>query len=134
MTLYASKTPRDLNSDPHPIVWDGHSPYDQMRADTDMFRKGAPARFPGYSHRPRPEYDKPMHNEPNRLLIDFRYIDAGRGEYARWVRDFDEHPEFWQRQPGAGLFAGVTVGYEADHIAHARKVLTRLANLTKTES
>jgi hypothetical protein len=45
--------------DPYPWVWEGHSKTDQMRSDTEKFRKGAPHRVNmGYVFLPRPEYSK----------------------------------------------------------------------------
>ncbi|MDL5351152.1 hypothetical protein [Microbacterium sp. zg-YB36] len=67
------------------------------------------------------------HNGPNPILIAFREIDAGRNEYADWVRDFDENPHFWTRghaDPGARY-----PQYTPAELDHARRVLTRLAAL-----
>ena len=58
-----------------------------------------------------------QHNEVNELLANFRMIDDGRGGYADWLPALD-----------------VTVGYKPEHISHAHRVLSRLANLTKGEN
>jgi len=112
------------NNDPYPFIWSGHSKWNQMRADTDMFRKGAPAYHPtmDYRYRPRPEYD----NNPNPILLDFR---ANKGSATEWwgmlagfnpgsaVRKFiAEIPE---------EFGEVT----QEHRAHAALVLYRLRRL-----
>lgn len=121
--IFSSKTPRDLNHDPYPNVWDGHTPFNQMRADHDKFRKGAPVGvFPTmtYLHRPRPEFDHAQHNEPNALLVTFRTI--------------------WKGHPGTiqGYLAGITAAVAEDdepqliaRVEHARRVLSRLATLTE---
>lgn len=47
--------------DPYPWVWDGHSKTDQMRSDTEMFRKGAPRGVlasMNYVFLPRPSYSQ----------------------------------------------------------------------------
>ena len=47
--------------DPNPWVWDGHSKTDQMRLDTEMFRKGAPRGVMAsmnYVFQPRPGYSQ----------------------------------------------------------------------------
>lgn len=121
--MYASRTLRDLNHDPHP--WrDQTGRYSTENA----YWSGFPRTFD-----PRPEFDHAQHNPVNRLLRDFRAIDGGRGEYARWLRDLDANPHWWTLQPGTGIMAGVTVGYAPEEIAHARRVLTRLANLAEKE-
>lgn len=122
--MFASKTPRDLNHDPRPLSTLGTGR--RVRVGSEYAGETV--------LNPRPEYDHPQHNEPNRLLVDFRAIDAGRGEYARWLLDIDENPAFWELQPGHGLLWGVMVGYEAAHIDHARRVLTRLARFTEQET
>jgi hypothetical protein len=111
--MFASKTPRDLNHDPYPNVWDGHSPHNQMRADTDMYRKGAPYRYPGYSHKPRPEYDHPQHNEPNPILVSLRLRPGDLATNAAYT---------------LRLIDAILDGSNADATtAHARRVLERLA-------
>lgn len=116
MSLYSSREP--FNDDPYPNVWAGHSERDQMRTDTDMFRKGAPS-YLGYAGnyivRPRPEYDRPQNNPTNRLLKAARRAQAD-GFLSDFLEGFlsernTEHPE----------------------IDHAQRILTRLAAL-KEES
>ena len=55
-----------------------------------------------------------LHNEPNRILTAFREIDAGRGEYADWLRGSDGQP---CRYPQ----------YTEAELDHAKRVLRRLA-------
>ena len=50
-----------VHPDPWPWVWDKHSKKDQMRTDTDMFRKGAPRGVQAsmtYIFVPRPGYSQ----------------------------------------------------------------------------
>lgn len=119
MTVFASKTPRDLNRDPHPNVWDGHSQHDQMRDDTDMFRKGAPYNYKRYTHRPRPEFDHVQHNEPNPVLT--------------WAREVGTSTALDEATFSSGSYmVGAWVGDQqvtSDHVVHARRVLTRLVRM-----
>lgn len=69
---------------------------------------------------PRPEFDRPLTNPANRLLDAFRLIDAGRSEYADWVRDIDANPQFWMRQ------GGQYPQYTPAEVEHARAVLSRI--------
>ena len=119
--MYASKTPRDLNRDPQPY-WEGGERVSIAPGDTYL------RAIMATSFDPRPEFDHVQHNKPNRLLIDFRRIDGGRGEYADWVRDIDENRGWWVSQMAP---SGNTIGYAPHEIQHARKVLTRLANLAE---
>lgn len=119
--MFSSKPPRE-NNDPHPNVWDGHSPYNQMRGDTDMFREGAPYNFERYSYRPRPEFDHIQHNEPNYLLVEAREFGA---DYEAWVSALSD-PGFTAETAEA---YGVSITH--DHVTHAVRVLTRLANFKK---
>lgn len=112
-----------VNHDPHPNVWEGHSERDQMRTDTDMFRRGAPIGFPNYAYRPRPEFavlDNPV-------LAEFR----GRLHYQELVK----HPV------SAPALAAIWVTELHRHICdrrertsgcfnHARRVLEKLAALS----
>ena len=66
-----------------------------------------------------------LHNEPNRILTAFREIDAGRGEYADWLRDFDERQPFWLR--GSDGQPCRYPQYTEAEIDHAKRVLRRLA-------
>lgn len=65
---------------------------------------------------PRPEYAHAPHNKPNPILLAFRPIYTA--DSARWYKD---HP---------AAVPGVRTA-NWGHIDHARRVLTRLANLTK---
>lgn len=48
----------EKNADPLPWVWQGHSEYNQMRADTNLYRTGKKAGAE-YVYRPRPEFGTP---------------------------------------------------------------------------
>lgn len=136
--MFSSKTPRDLNHDPYPNVWDGHTPFNQMRADHDKFRKGAPVGVIGsmtYLHRPRPEFDHVQHNPPNRVLTAFRTREPDV-TLDFWLFAFSAYAAFggwsdWDdpRHPVHALAMATE-----EEIDHARRVLTRLAHLSGGES
>ena len=108
--MYASKTPRDLNRDPKPYYnIESHGRYTEAPAGTDYY----------FRYDPRPEFDAVQHNEPNPELTYYRTYEAARGreallDFLDWLYLVHEHA------PNA-------------HVVHARRVLTRLANL-KEES
>lgn len=130
--MFASKTPSDHNQDPEPYVvtYNGENARRVTAAYASMldtpFENNYDERVEMSSH-PRPEFDLAQHNEPNPVLTAFRQIDAGRGEYADWVRDFDERPEFWTR--GHNGTPSRFPQYTPAQVAHARRVLSRLAAL-----
>ncbi|MEY4081680.1 MAG: hypothetical protein RL430_2110 [Actinomycetota bacterium] len=124
--MFSSKTPRDLNHDPYPNVWDGHTPFNQMRADHDKFRKGAPVGVIGsmtYLHRPRPEFDHVQHNPPNPILVAFR-TEVRLQREADWLPMHAVAETTLERQDGFEDATGA-------QCAHARRVLTRLARLSE---
>lgn len=117
MTVFASKTPRDLNHDPAPFVF----PETGMRSA---------AEFGPYI--PRPEFDHAQHNEPNPVLVAFRehveVVSPNKGDWANvpnlageWLEHFSH---YWEGFRGGRI---ARVG----HRTHARRVLTRLANLSR---
>lgn len=119
--IFASKTPRDLNHDPKP--W--RTPRGYARQSHNVMGI--------LTHDPRPENDHPQHNEPNPILVAFR----GRAA--------DESLDFWLWGLAAESAFGGWVAWENPrhpfHILlrssetqrdHARRVLTRLANLSGT--
>lgn len=115
-TIYASKTPRDLNHDPKPMI----DPFSGVRfsvADELL----------GYEYHPRPEFDHVQHNEPNPILVNARgdaisVYGSQRAAAEAYLDHINERSTV--RTAAAGL--GV---YRLPHIDHARRVLTRLANL-----
>lgn len=117
MSMFSSRPP--FNDDPYPNVWNGHSPRNQMRVDTDMYRRGAPYNHERYSYKPRPEFDRPQHNPTNPILAKFRERSY---PVAYWVH----------RLSKGDLPDGVEASIE--QIDHAHRVLTRLANLTKEDA
>ena len=115
MTIYASKTPRDLNHDPKPWA------HGDIRA----------AR-PRYEHiirwlwDARPEFDHVQHNEPNPILLAFRQdvadvFVAEQFNVAAIARS-------WIDGDALELFADM---HPNEVLDHARRVLTRLANLSQ---
>ena len=103
--IFSSKTPRDLNHDPEPWV--------------DARGENRHGPFGGWSSvwAPRPEFDHVQNNEPNPILTWFRAVieDPKCGEFNQVVDDF--------------LIYHIKGHGKHEH--HARKVLTRLANITK---
>lgn len=119
MTLFSSKTPRDLNCDPAPwrVVF---GPWRGARVD---------AQIPESEHKPRPEFDHVQHNAPNPILValrrrlDYQSLVGYPSTSGRMAKTFlvslhvHASPDY--------------TGASDEHIAHARRVLTRLARLTK---
>lgn len=119
MTAFTSGTQardgRTVNHDPHPNVWEGHSERDQMRADTDRFRKGALFNHSRYRARPRPEFavlDNP-------ILFELRQY-AHSTDTRRAVKVMHD----WFRYGKASAIP--TTPEQGDH---AWRVLTKLAAL-----
>lgn len=117
MTQFSSRPP--FNDDPWPLVWDGHSPRDQMRADTDFYRAGntALAAWGGYSRKPRPEFNRPQTNPTSLVLADLRdyWKHHGTKLTARHAADYLDICDI------------DAMGVPAGHVDHAREVLARLA-------
>ena len=111
--IFASTTGRDLSHDSHP--------YRQMMGyarERDL--ESAPDTH-AYVFDPRPEFDHVQHNEPNRILVEFREdvrlnptIPAAHLALIWVERD---------------LFAFEVDGATLAHADHARRVLNRLAAL-----
>lgn len=110
MTMFASKTPRDLNHDPEPFIshHGRHEDADPAGWDFDV----------EFDYDPRPEFDHVQHNEPNPLLADLREFWPVIIE--DWIAALDD-PWFMDGVPDE---FGVAT---EDHRDHAKKVLNRLA-------
>lgn len=112
-TIYASKTPRDLNHDPKPMI----DPFSGVRfsvADELL----------GYEYHPRPEFDHAQHNEPNPILVAFRrYADEMKRERG-WTVAMTARS--WGRRDAFDAFVD---RYDLAVLDHAGHVLTRLENL-----
>lgn len=113
--MFASKTPRDLNRDPKPMI----DPFSGRRvavADESL----------GWHFIPRPEFDHVQHNEPNPILVDFRELNKATGNDLRtdaylYLSDLLDN---WEP-------------HERDHWNHAIDVLgkfIRVKNLAVLES
>ncbi len=119
--IFASKTPRDLNRDPEPWVTKP-----QLRAEFGRPKHHAES-IDCYAYcvrDPRPEFDHVQHNHPNPILLDFRETN---GIAELWL-------EAIEGKDGDVFLAGVPKAFgaiRAPHIDHARRVLGRLARLTK---
>lgn len=130
--MFASKTPRDLNSDPTPYVIKGEnntwretvSQGEFFIANADVYAPRITARFD-----PRPEFDHVQHNEPNPILVEFRRVHnlphltaAGAPWLARhWILNWHIHREGHDDASDA-------------QIEHAHRVLTRIARFTEVVS
>lgn len=120
--IYSSGKHEKLTADPQPYV-------DQW--DIDRSPDGDPAGFDfdvWFSYSPRPEFDRPLANPANPVLVEFR-AEAGqhypfRDDLAWWVLCLNADPS---------TFRTDGYGWSEEHIDHARRVLKRLARLTANE-
>lgn len=129
MTQFSSRPP--FNDDPMPWVHDCSDVYDNdgtcaLQGDRN------PSTEPGWvteKFRPRPEFDRPQHNPTNPILTEFRGV-AGR--YYSFRRDL----AWWLECLNDPSFDYSAEGYlwTPEQVDHARRALTRLANLTKEEA
>jgi len=117
---------RKINHDSYPNVWEGHSPRNRMRADTDMFRKGAPFNHERYRYLPRPEFD--VHDNP--ILAAFRADDGPvryevHGRRPSLIEHYLDQIEGAERDP---VLAKIGLGVTAtpEQVIHARRVLLKL--------
>lgn len=85
-------------------------------------RKLAPTTY----WKPRPEFDRPQHNPTNPILEAFRDHVATQWVYLPEVSTYAEDVETFD-----GLRDDSFIGTTPDQIDHARRVLARLASLTK---
>ena len=117
MTMFSSKTPRDLNHDPHPYV-------DQWGFDRNDDGDSA-----GYDFDPRPEFDHTQSNEPNPILVALRRQNHDWSRKYAGVYAFDAaNNAAWVR---AGMPDDLPGSEWAEFERHADKVITRLANLAQ---
>lgn len=134
MTMFASRTPESLNTDPYPIVVLDHdgkimARFPTMKAANYYRSEYVPIRSARTSLNRRPEFDHPQHNPPNPILVEVRKNGATPEEIDLWLaaiagQDPDSYDE--------GDFAFCdSQSVEAQD--HAARVLTRLANLTKED-
>lgn len=140
MSIYASKTPRDLNHDPMP--W--HVSLTPSRGGNGRWRewRGAASSWddalvraedahPGWTAHtggliPRPEFDHKQHNEPNPILVEFRDV---AGTHFPFAEDLD----WWLKCLEDPTFDYTASGYRwtRAHVDHARRVLERLARFRR---
>lgn len=113
MTMFSSRPP--FNDDPFPFVWPEESRAARISEGPlrSMFSEGDGIDL---IRDPRPEFDRPQHNPTNPILASFRANDMNP-RAADWAR--------WLDRPSLGAWHHA----DAAHIDHARRVLTRLANL-----
>lgn len=129
MTLYSSKTPRDLNHDPKPWQqpWPG-----QRRSNVPEKRYGdTPA--DAWTWNPRPEFDHAQHNEPNPILIAFRGFAGKHGmapdEVCNLAQQWVKRATYYEHRLNIRARSATKAQRE-----HARHVLTRLAQTVEEES
>ena len=128
MTQYASKTPRDLNHDPFPYqsTQSAEIGLDYRVNEASLIAR--PEQRQAYKLDPRPEFDHVQHNEPNPILLAFRrdvadVFVAEQFNVAAIARS-------WIDGDALELFADM---YPNEVLDHARRVLTRLANLATSK-
>lgn len=116
--MFSSKTPRDLNHDPKPYRYNNSR--DIRRALEDM-----PVNVVHYTRDPRPEFDHIQHNPPNPILAGARHPSEDWREWLAALNDPTEIFSWDADQDGDGDVRICT----PDMIDHARRVLTRLAQI-----
>lgn len=119
--MFASKTPRDLNRDPRPYR------HAANEARVKHYIEGQEAY--GWAYDPRPEYDHAQHNEPNPILLAFRQHRTWEWVYINEDQSYAESVERFD-----GLRDESFMNVSPEQINHARRVLTRLASITRPES
>ena len=115
MTQFSSRPP--FNNDPEPYVYMWDRP---RRAN---FRSARTA------HSPRPEFDRPQHNPTNPILTEFRStraVSLNANHDIEWWAMLTPGYHYYRR--------GAIVDATNAQRDHARRVLTRLARLTKEEA
>lgn len=108
--MFSSRPP--FNDDPEPWL--------------DYWERSATQGAPGDVFAPRPEFDRPQHNPTNPILEAFRDHVATQWVYLPEVSTYAEDVETFD-----GLRDDSFIGTTPDQIDHARRVLARLASLTK---
>ncbi len=110
--MFASKKPRDLNHEPLPFSLPGEGGGRLASWEAELLTELGPL------FDPRPEFDHVQHNEPNPILVAVRervdLIDAYMGSVVS----------------GDGTLPHLTI--DPRHYDHARRVLTRLADLNES--
>lgn len=120
MSQFSSGKQEKLSGDPRPWLsthgLGGRWSHEARDRENDLFR-------------PRPEFDRPLTNPANPILQSIRdqgwsnLNNAGKwnelAEWLWWLGDESHKIFYWQ---------------SLESIAHARRVLTRIANLAKDES
>lgn len=123
---FSSKPP--FNDDPEPWT-------DNFTGDRTSQRTGYMAST--FSSWPRPEYERPQHNPTNPILAEFRKFCAPDewdivGDSARIALYADSWVDLMAEYPNDDRTAwGSLADLPRQNFDHARRVLTRLANLNK---
>lgn len=125
--MFASKSPRDLNHDPEP--WQG-GVMGGRASDELMRRREAMTFQTGWHYNPRPEFDHVQHNAPNPILTYARQYLNREGDKAYMYGVWRDALLF--RGPFSEDVKMLTPTSEL--MAHARRVLGRLASLAEKES
>lgn len=118
VSIFASKTPRDLNHDPFPY----RNP-DTREPFASRWRGGEMGNG-GNIFDPRPEFDHVQNNAPNPILVEFR---VSRGHYGA-------HEKALAIRHYLTYIDGDVYGWKPEQRDHARRVLTRLSVLPEVSS
>lgn len=119
MTQFSSRPP--FNDDPLP--W------------TDPRGENRHGPYGGWSseYAPRPEFDRPQHNPTNPILTEFRKCAAEHGDAPRLAAHWTKSDWMWAEMCLKDhSFVDEPIG-TPEQERHARRVLTRLANLADKE-
>lgn len=121
MTMFASKTPRDLNRDPEPVVHPSgvRTAMFSMHFEFEAGESGPFGRIAPALVDPRPEFDHVQRNEPNPILVEFRATLRNYHDKALCLGHYIEY-----------VTHGSVYDWTSEQIAHARRVLERLERLS----
>lgn len=118
MSMYSSRPP--FNDDPEPWV--------------DEFGGRFGYALSGDEHLPRPEFDRPQHNPTNPILELFRKYAARRESAPHLAAHWTKSDVMWSEMCLKDFSViDEPIGTPAQE-EHARRVLTRLANLADKEN
>ena len=115
MSIFASKTPRDLN--PHGVIMTGAGTLPLCLCGWQRRRLDGPTLAEHIA-----EFDHVQHNAPNPILVAFREHNTEAARTDSWK--VPASPEDWIKYTEKAYIG------PSEHTYHARRVLARLANLS----